>query len=653
MEAWALKMAATLHHRGPDGSGVWVSPSGRCALSHTRLSIIDLAGGHQPMANEDDSVQVVFNGEIYNFRELRQELAALGHRFRSESDTEVLVHGWEAWGTDLTARLEGMFAFAVWDEREQTLFLARDRAGKKPLFIYEDGQRLAFASELKALLRLPGVDDTLDPRAIPLYLAYGYVPTPGTFYRRIRKLPPATYRLIRQGMEGRGDGSAGERTGSAFEAPALENGGTANPQPTKTSDRQVTYWSLDFTPVPRSRREASVQLRRLMEGAVAKRMVADVPLGAFLSGGLDSTIVVALMSRFMEAPVRTFSIGMADDPNYDETRFAELTAKQYGTDHTAFTVEAQEVELLDRLLDAYDEPFGDSSALPTFIVSELTRRQVTVALTGDGGDEMFAGYPRFAGMMLAEGMPRWVAEGGDALGRRLPFNPNFRSPSRRLSRFFAAANLPAHERMLRWIGFFGDRLPAILQPQWADLLRREELTASFLHPLEENAHLSPLARTLALNFRTYLLDDLLVKADRNSMAHGLELRSPFLDTDLMEFAASLPDSLKVRGTTLKVLLRNAFRDLVPDAIMRRGKMGFGIPLPTWFRTHWRPLVEARVAGGESALWEWIRPDPIREMVAEHMAGKADHGHQIWALLTLEGWLSTGQYSMPSDGERGV
>lgn len=630
-------MAQALTHRGPDGSGVWVSPSGACALSHTRLSIIDLPGGHQPMANEDGTVQVVFNGEIYNFRALREELAHRGHRFRSRSDTEVLVHGWEEWGEALPQRLDGMFALGVWDEERRSLFLARDRAGKKPLFLYQDRERFAFASEMKALLGLPGADDTLDPRAVPLYLAYGYVPTPGTFYRRIRKLPPATSRLIRLGG-GRDADPGGERpsTGSEAGAPFL-------------SHHQSTYWALDFTPVPRSRSQAAEDLRSLLDAAVEKRLMAHVPLGAFLSGGLDSTIVVGLMSRLMREPVRTFSIGMADDPDYDESPFAALAAKEFGTDHTAFTVEAQEVELLERLLDAYDEPFGDSSALPTHIVSALTRKEVTVALTGDGGDEMFAGYPRFAGMMFAERMPGWVAASGDALGRRLPFNQNFRSPTRRFSRFFAAANLPAEERMLRWIGFFSNELPGLLQPQWTDLLSREELTESFRKPLKEAAHLSPLARTLALNFRTYLLDDLLVKADRNSMTHGLELRSPFLDTALMEFAGSLPDRYLVRGMTLKHILRQAFRELVPQAILKRGKMGFGIPLPTWFRTHWRPLVEARVAGNESALWEWIRPEPVRGMVAKHMAGEADHGHQIWALLTLEGWLRRGRYSLPSEG----
>jgi asparagine synthase (glutamine-hydrolysing) len=305
------------------------------------------------------------------------------------------------------------------------------------------------------------------------------------------------------------------------------------------------------------------------------------------------------------------------------------------------------VGLLEDLLDAFDEPFGDSSGLPTYIVSRLTREEVTVALTGDGGDELFAGYPRFLAMALAERLPRWVSEGGRALAHHIPHNPDFRSLPRRAQRFFAAAALPEDERLLRWIGFFPDQLDTLLRPELADLLSRDELTASFREPLERNAHLSPLARTLALNSETYLLDDLLVKADRCSMAHGLELRSPFLDTALMEFAASLPDHLRIRGRTFKYVLKEAFKDLLPDQIRRRRKMGFGIPLPVWFRTHWRPLVEDRILGSDSALWQWIRPEPVQSLVREHMAGTADHGHQIWALLTLEGWLRRGRFSLPS------
>jgi len=562
------------------------------------------------MGNEDGSVQVVFNGEIYNFRELRAELERAGHRFRSRSDTEVIAHGYEEWGEGVCRRLDGMFAFALWDEALHRLLLARDRAGKKPLFVYEGEARILFASEIKAILARPRVDDTLDPRAIPLYLAYGYVPTPGTFYRRIRKLPPATWMVLEA------DGSR----------------------------REESFWHLDFSPVDIAPQEAVLRVRDVMRAAVERRLISDVPLGAFLSGGIDSTIIVGLMSELMDQPVRTFSIGMADDPTYDETEYARLASRRFGTEHTEFVVEAHQVELIDELVDGYDEPFGDSSGIPTHIVSRLTREHVTVALTGDGGDELFAGYARFQGAVLAERIPRWLVSAGDAVGRRLPHNPDFRSFSRRLSRFFAAAALPGEERTLRWIGFFADRLEEMLRPELRDILTREEITESFRAPIERNRHLSPLARTLALNFETYLLDDLLVKADRCSMAHGLELRSPFLDTGLMELAATLPDDLRIRRGRLKFLLRNAFQDLLPEPILKRGKMGFGIPIPTWFRTHWRPLVEERLLGSEARLWEWLQPEPVRRMAVAHFSGSADYGHQLWALLTLETWLRRGRYS---------
>jgi asparagine synthase (glutamine-hydrolysing) len=346
----------------------------------------------------------------------------------------------------------------------------------------------------------------------------------------------------------------------------------------------------------------------------------------------------------MEQPVRTFSIGMADDPHYDESRFAWLAADAFGTEHTAFTLGAEKVELLDELLDAYDEPFGDSSALPTYLVSRLTRSAVTVALTGDGGDELFAGYHRLRAMSLAEALPGWAGRIGRYVSSRIPQSTRLRSPSRRVSRFFDAAGLPQEERMLRWVGFFSDDLDRLLQPPFRGMLTREDVTRSFRQPLEANRDLPPLARALALNFATYLQDDLLVKADRTSMAHGLELRSPFLDTALMEFAAALPDTHRVRGGTLKWVLREAFKDMLPKPILSRGKMGFGIPLPTWLRTHWRPLVERTILPDEAELWNLLRPEPVRELVERHMAGKFDNSQQIWALLTLEGWLRRGTRS---------
>ena len=604
-EGTARAMAELLAHRGPDERTTWLSPTRRCAFGHSRLRVIDLKTGGQPMSNETASVQAVFNGEIYNFRELRTELESLGHRFRSQSDTEVLVHGYEAWGEALPERLDGMFAFAVWDEPRRRLFLARDRAGKKPLFIARADGMFAFASEIKALLAVPEVraGADVDDTAFPFYLAYGYVPAPRTFYRGVQRVPPATACILEP------------------------DGGY----------REWRYWRPDFTPRPIAYSDAKQRVRETTREAVRTRLEADVPLGAFLSGGVDSTVVVGLMSELMPEPVHTFSLGFADDPTYDETRYARMAAERLGTQHTEFVVEADALGLLDELVDAYDEPFGDSSAIPTHIVSGLTRQHVTVALTGDGGDELFAGYARLAAMAWAERLPRWLAGSAGAVADLLPHHPDFRSLRRRAARFLSAASLSPEERMLRWIGYLPDQ-PSLLRPGVAEGVTRDAVLAHFSAPLERSAHLPPLARALALNFETYLGEDLLVKADRCSMVHGLELRSPFLDRSLIELAASLPAHHLVRGGTLKRVLKDAFADLLPEPIARRKKMGFGVPLPVWFRTRWRTVFEERVLDPEARIWRWLNRGPVEALWRAHQQERADHGHGLWALLTLAVWL---------------
>lgn len=601
----ALAMARRIRHRGPDGQAAWLSPSGSCALGHARLRVIDLETGDQPMGNEDGTVQAVFNGEIYNHHALRADLEARGHRFRTRSDTEVLVHGWEEWGEGLPERLDGMFAFAVWDEPRRTLFMARDRAGKKPLYWTRAHGRVAFASEVKALLTLPWIGSTMDEGALPYYLAFGYVPGTRTFQRGIEKLPPATSLTLADGRV-----------------------------------RTNRYWTLGWRPTrPAPTEEEAVgAVRTLLADAVERRLEADVPLGAFLSGGIDSSLVVGLMRRRVAGTLRTFSLGFADDPNYDETPYARRVATAFETEHTEFVVEAGALALVDDLVEAYDEPFGDSSAIPTHIVSRLTREHVTVALTGDGGDELFCGYPRFLGMAVAERVGRPLAAAGHALARRLPHVHDFRHPVRRAQRFFAAAALPPEERLLRWVGYLPD-VERYLRPEVAAEVDLGVLAESFRAPWEGWDGQSPLTRAMAVNFETYLPEDLLVKADRASMAHGLELRSPFLDTALMEFAATLPDRMRHRRGTLKWLLKRAFPDVLPPEIAGRSKWGFGVPLPVWFRTHWRGLFEERVMDPEARLWGWLRRGPVEGLWREHQASVADHGHALWALLTLETWLS--------------
>jgi asparagine synthase (glutamine-hydrolysing) len=604
LEAEALAMAERIRHRGPDRRSAWASAGGACALGHARLSVIDLETGDQPMSDPAGAVHVVFNGEIYNFGELKTELESLGHRFRTRSDTEVLVHGWRQWGESLPEHLDGMFAFAAWDERRRCLFLARDRVGKKPLYWTRVGDRFAFASEVKALLTLPWVPDAVDLGALPYYLAFGYVPAPGTFLQDVHNLPPATCLLVEGG---------------------------------RVESRR--YWRLDWRRAhdDLSDDEAVARVRTLLGDAVERRLVADVPLGAFLSGGIDSSLIVGLMRERIEGPLRTFSMGFADDATYDETPHARRVAERFGTEHTEFKVEAHAVELVDDLIEAYDEPFGDSSAIPTHIVSRLTREHVTVALTGDGGDEIFCGYPRFLGMAVAERVGGPLAAMGNAVGRILPHHGDFRHPLRRFQRFFAAAALPPEERMLRWIGYLPE-VESFLDSAAVPAPDRRRLTQSFRAGWDRFPGESSVTRAMALTFDTYLPDDLMVKADRCSMAHGLELRSPFLDTAVMEFAAGLPDRFRHRGRTLKWLLKRAFPDLLPPEIARRGKWGFGVPLPIWFRTHWKGLFERRVLSPDARLWAWLRREPVDALWRAHQSGGSDHGHALWALLTLETWL---------------
>jgi asparagine synthase (glutamine-hydrolysing) len=599
-------MGGRLRHRGPDGLGFYAPDDQPVGLAHTRLSVIDLATGDQPMFGGGKRHVLIFNGEIYNFRELRPKLERQGHSFRTTSDTEVILAAYAEWGEDFVDHVDGMFAIAIWDSERQRLVLARDRVGKKPLFLYRDDRILAFASEIKALLELPEVTATLDPSAIPLYLTFGYVPTPRTFYSEIVKLEPATVMSV--GVDG--------------------------------STRKRCYWSVRFGVASSTMTDATATLRlqELMNAAVERRMVADVPLGAFLSGGLDSNIVVALMSRMSDRPVKTFSIGFGD-AEYDETAVARRAAAHYGADHTEFIVEPDAMDLYDELVAAYDEPFGDSSALPTSIVSKLARSNVTVALTGDGGDELFAGYLRLHAAALSEHVPRVVRRGGRALSSLIPSNGSSRGLAARAARYLRAASDPLAQRYLRWVGVLPEEAGTLLRPEvMAAHFDPGAAVASFDQILGEGRSASPLGRLMTLNFHTYLLDDLLVKADRCSMLHALELRSPFLDTELIEFAAALPERLLFRRGVTKRILRESFADMLPPEVVAQAKKGFGVPLDRWFRTRWRGLLAERLLQKDSALMEWLDPTAVRRVVDEHLSGSRNRGQQLWALLTLDCWL---------------
>jgi asparagine synthase (glutamine-hydrolysing) len=599
-------MAGTLAHRGPDGEGVHLD--GPVALAHRRLSIIDLSdAASEPMTNEDGSLWLTFNGEVYNFREIRRQLEGR-HRFRSRSDGEVILHLYEERGDEAVAALDGMFAFALWDARQRRLLLGRDRTGKKPLF-YSDGPGLfAFASETKALFAHPGVPHEREPAALPLLLTHGYVPTPGTLYRGIRALPPAHSLVVTE-----------ERT-----------------------EEPKRYWRAAFRSGwaangSMSDGEAEERFRTLVKQAVERRLVADVPLGAFLSGGLDSSSIVAMMAQAAGGRVKTFTIGFAGHSEYDERAHARVVAQRFSTEHTEFVVEPKALDLVDRLVWHHDGPFGDSSAVPTYLLSELTRAKVTVALNGDGGDEVFAGYLRLYGGALSERVPRAAFAATKGLLDLMPEPSDRKHPLRFAKRFAEAGSLPLLERYLRWNAYFTTDLPRLLRPELASGLERDRLLDSFRAAHDAGCG-STLARLLQLNFETYLLDDLLVKMDRMSMAHALEARSPFLDTAVVEFGASLPDRLRMRFGKGKILLRRAMKGILPESIMARGKMGFGAPLGAWFRSDLSGFVRERLLDPQSRIYEYLRQEPVAELVTRHGTARADLSAQIWLLLTRESWL---------------
>ena len=588
-------MVQRLRHRGPDALGTAL-PSPGLGLGHARLKVIDLSeAASQPMVNEAGTCWLVYNGEVYNFPQLRRELEAKGVAFRSRSDTEVILRAYEAWGPACVQRLDGMFALAVWDARSRQLLLARDRAGKKPLFYWTDGRCLAFASEIKALLAHAHVPCEMDETVLPSLLAFGYPPTGQTCYRGIRQVPP----------------------GSLMQFSA----DTPRPFPQR-------YWEPSFAMAerPDSTGQASLKIRQLLTEAIRRRLAADVPLGAFLSGGVDSTVVVGLMAELMpQRPIQTFSIGFEGDARFDETRYAKLVAERFRTEHTAFTVGPQSFDLLERLVWHHDQPFGDSSAVPTYILSQLAREHVTVALTGDGGDELFAGYVRFLAALWSERIPSSLMESAHRALARLPA-ARAMSFLAQAQRFLAVARHPLPERYLRWIAY--DRTSeslSALHPSLMELWKRSEGWGT-------------LSRLLHLNFHEYLANDLLVKADRCSMAHGLEVRSPLLDTALIEYVAALPADYKARGRRTKIILKQACRDLLPVAIRRRGKMGFGVPLGTWFRGRWREPLQDYLGSPGSRAARYVDQQRTQELIADHLAGRRDAGHQLWLLLTFEVWL---------------
>ncbi|MDQ4144429.1 MAG: asparagine synthase (glutamine-hydrolyzing) [Actinomycetota bacterium] len=592
-----------LDHRGPDSWGIYARE--HVAVGQTRLSVIDLVTGDPPISNEDGNVGVALNGEIYNFQLLREELQKENHVLSTSGDTEVIAHlAEDLQPVDLARCLDGMFAFAVWDDSRHRLVLGRDRLGKKPLYYWHNGDRLVFGSEIKAVLTHPWVVRELDPDAIPAYLTFGYVPTPRSFFAAVVSVPPGHVVIFdRQGVH-------------------LE-----------------PYWEPSISPngesaVDLTLGDAADQVYSLLEAAVRRRLVSDVPLGAFLSGGIDSSTIVAIMARISDQPVLTFTIGFEEHEGFDERPYARLVANRYRTNHTEFVVRPDAVDLIEELVWHHDQPFGDSSAIPTYLLSKLTRGEVKVALCGDGGDELFAGYERFAAALILEGfqrlppslrrLVRGVSSVLPAQGRGRVVN---------VRRFMERSELELFAAYLSWVSFFqSDRRER--------LLGRIEKAAidEYWRLWESTKGADLLDRLLFFNLRTYLLDDLLPKMDRMSMAHGLEVRSPFLDRELVEFALRLPTNARVLGLRGKRVLRMAARELLPRELLHRRKQGFGIPVDRWFRCDMDTYIRDRLTSPKARVRSHLCGEEVEALVREHQAGGANHGHALWALLTLEVFL---------------
>jgi len=593
-------MCDQIRYRGPDDEGYYVD--GGCALGMRRLSIIDLSTGHQPMSNEDQSVWVVFNGEIYNYQELRRDLISRGHCFRTNSDTETLVHLYEQEGVDGLRRLRGMFAYAIWDARRRHVFLARDRFGKKPLYYAVLPQGLYFGSELKCL-RVAGVPADVDAEALRLYFQFTYIPEPRSCLAAVRKVPPGSWMIYRA------DGSV--QSGKYWQFPT-----------------PVVAEPADF-----SAADTSTRLREKFDEAVRIRMIADVPLGAFLSGGIDSSSVVASMALASAEPVRTFSIGF-EESAFNELEYAAMVASQYQTEHHEILVRPDAVDLVSRLVRHFDEPFGDSSAIPTFVVSQFAAQHVKVALSGDGGDELFAGYDRFQSLEKLRRFDRippamrafisWVAD-------RLPYSAygknylHMLSRPRALERYFESNFAP-------WL-----LRRELLQPEWmlpADSAYLTRTLAGFLLP--EDADL--LSQVLYFESTQNLPGDMLVKVDRMSMANSLEVRCPVLDHELAELAASIPHAWKIRQGKGKYILLHALSDRLPAALRNRPKMGFGVPLRLWFQGPLRAVLRDHLTSGRFRNRDVVSQPFVQHMLAEHEAGRRDNSHWLWSLLMLELWF---------------
>ncbi|MBU4304707.1 MAG: asparagine synthase (glutamine-hydrolyzing) [Candidatus Omnitrophica bacterium] len=598
-------MADALVHRGPDAHGYYIS--GNAGLGHRRLAIIDLNTGDQPLHNENSTVWTVVNGEIYNYHQLREMLEAKGHRFYTNTDSEVVVHLYEEYKEDCVKHLRGMFAFALWDDREKLMFLARDRLGKKPIVYWHDEkqERFIFASEIKAVLQAPFIKKEVDIQALNLYLTFLYVPAPWTMFKGIKKLPPAHYMIIK--------------------------------------GKNITlkrYWHLELNVGNESPAAYEEGLLQQLDEAVRIRLMSDVPLGAFLSGGIDSSAIVGIMSKHMQEPVKTFSIGF-EEKLYNELFYARIAARLFKTDHHELVIRPQAIDILPKIIHHYGEPFADYSCIPTYFVSQFAASKVKVALTGDGGDESFAGYYRYTACQAAEifdRMPRFVSKIGLALLSCINKSHDIRTIRWQVKRFFRSLQYPALKRYLNWIAAFNEQEKK--QLLCADVLGKVNLEqdldflASFHRQYKNVRFLDAVIQT---DINTYLPFDLLVKTDIASMANSLEARSPFLDHKLMEYAATIPLSLKLHNFNNKYILKRSLRGMLPDSIIHRTKKGFGVPMGQWFRGQLKGFMQDILLDEKSRARGYFQINYIKQLIDDHMSEKSDNCYKLWAVLLFELW----------------
>jgi asparagine synthase (glutamine-hydrolysing) len=600
-------MCRTIVHRGPDDEGIFTKP--RVGLGARRLSIIDLAGGHQPLSNEDGSIWISHNGEVYNFPELREELIGHGHNFLTRTDTETIVHAYEQWGEDFVRRLRGMFAFSLWDEKAQRILLVRDRLGIKPLYYtLLDDRSLVFGSELKAILAHPRVSRDIEPKALDLFLTFEYIPAPLTIFRGIHKLPAGHWLSYKDGRV-----------------------------------EVKKYWDIEAVAEPQERTlpEIMDRLFDLLKESVKLRLVSDVPLGAFLSGGIDSSTIVGLMRELGASPLKTFSIGF-EETSYNELPYARRAAERFGTEHEEFIIEPKALELTEKLIRHLDEPFGDFSIFPTFLVSQMSRPHVKVILSGDGGDEIFGGYEHYQAQKVAScGAVRLAGGLASPLINRLPPAAKKKGAWNKLQRFLQGFEHGAENRHLRWMMFLSRRdKSGLYSAAFQEMLGGIEEACRrppFLEVFEKMPAFDAVTGELYLDLKTYLADDIMVKVDRMSMAASLEAREPLLDHKLVEFMFGLNGRLKLHGLTTKWIFKKTMERLLPRENIYRPKEGFSIPIKHWLRGELRELMQDHLREKRIEEAGFFNPEPVQRMMAAHLAGRKNYSHQLWALLVFEIW----------------